>query len=127
MSKTTMRVVKKLVGKKSLSQALSLTAALAASTVFGASGTWVVREGVGTGGTNWATWEDTANWEGDVLPSGRDSTTSKATLQRAYIHSTDGITLPRISGSDYPVLKSDATVDFTFNNSGGLSAMWMQN
>ena len=126
MSKTTMRVVKKLVGKKCLSQALSLTAALAASTVFGASGTWVVRDGVGTGGTNWATWEDTANWEGGVLPSGQDSTTSKATLQRAYIHSTDGITLPRISrssGPDYPVLKSDAMVKFTFSNSGGLSAI----
>ena len=72
MSKTTMRVVKKLVGKKSLSQALSLTAALAASTVFGESGTWVVREGIGTGGTNWATWEDTANWEGGVLPSDQE-------------------------------------------------------
>ena len=117
--------VKKPSGLNRLSLVLSVTAALAASTVFGTSGTWKVREGVGTGGTNWATWEDPANWEGGTLPSGTVQATSKATLPTdpVYITSTNGITLPRISAAvwtrdSYSVIRSDFAFDVTYTGSG---------
>ena len=117
--------VKKPTGMDRLALVLSLTAALAASTVFGTSGTWKVREGVGTGGTNWATWEDPANWEGGTLPSGTVSADGKATLPTdpVYITSTNGITLPRISAAvwapaSYSVIRSDSIFNVTYTGSG---------
>ena len=119
------KAIKKPTGMDRLSLVLSLTAALASSTVFGTSGTWKVREGVGTGGTNWATWEDAANWEGGTLPSGTVSADGKATLPTdpVYINSTNGITLPRISAAvwtpdSYSVIRSDSAFDVTYTGSG---------
>lgn len=47
--------------------ALSVGWALAACAT---SGTWVKRDGVGTGGTDWTSWTNTENWVDGVLPSG---------------------------------------------------------
>ena len=119
-----MRIKK--IGEVRAVMAICLTAVFAASSALGDIGTWKVREGVGTGGTNWAVWEDSANWEGGVLPSGTERATSQAILpaQSVYINSTDGITLPQIavtnnvqSESQYPVLRSDATVVITYSDS----------
>ena len=108
-----------------LSLALSLTAALAASTVFAASGTWKLREGVGSGGTNWATWEDPDNWDGGSLPSGTVRSTDFASLPTTpvYINSTSGITLPAIiaevwSPDNYSVIRSDSAVTVTYTGDG---------
>ena len=118
------KVIKKPTGMSSLSLTLSLTAALAASTVFGTSGTWVVREGVGTSGTNWATWEDSANWEGGTLPSGTVQATSRAILPAApvYINTMNGITSPYIKAEawtpdSYSVIRSDSAVTVTYTGS----------
>ena len=86
-----------------------------ASSAYATSGTWQTREGVGTGGTNWATYEDPDNWAGGVVPDN-----GKATLPSSavYVNSTNGLALSAIHSSasavsSYSVIRSDKTVALT--------------
>ena len=61
----------------------------------GADGTWVAREGVGTGGTNWAEWSDTANWDGGTVASNNESTATLTPAAGKYIQLPSSLTYPK--------------------------------
>ena len=78
------------------------------------AGTWVKRAGVGTGGTDWTSWNDTANWDGGTVASGSGST-AVATLSAAtdqYIEIPSALSIYNITGVDgnSPVIRSDSVL-----------------
>ena len=83
----------------------------AAQTAFGADGTWVQREGVGTGGTNWADWFDVENWERGVV-AGDYGQAMLAGAMNQYINISSSVSVLNLNGSynGYAVLRSDETI-----------------
>ena len=94
--------------------ALSIAAAAALTVNADSGGTWVKRVGVGTGGTDWTSWNDTANWDGGTVASGSGSTAvaniSAAANQYIEIPSALSIyTLTGVSGNP-PVVSGDGVL-----------------
>ena len=95
--------------------AAALTAAMFAFSgfeAFATDGTWLAQPGVGTGGTNWAVWENPANWDGGIVA---DNGTATLPSSAVYVNSTNGVTLSMVTSgaatdSAYSVVRSDKTV-----------------
>ena len=72
-------------------------------TVFADDGTWLKRDGVGTGGTNWTEWSDAENWVDGVVAS-NTATTAEANAKlsaavQQYIRLPEGtMSLKSIAG-----------------------------
>ena len=84
-------------------------------TAFADDGTWVQREGVGTGVTNWADWSDPENWEGGVIPDGTTVIKAELPASQVYIRATQDVALVNFKSAgtkfeDYPVVLSDKTI-----------------
>ena len=81
----------------------------------GADGTWAARSGVGTGGTNWALWSDTENWDGGTVASGSDATATLTPAAGKYIQLPSSLSLKDIvqgTVASPVVLVGDGTYDF---------------
>ncbi len=80
--------------------ALCIAAVAALTANADSAGTWVKRAGVGTGGTDWTSWNDTANWDGGTVASGSGST-AVATLSAAtgqYIEIPSALSIYTLTG-----------------------------
>ncbi len=78
------------------------------------AGTWMKRSGVGTGGTDWTSWNDSDNWDGGTIASGSGST-SVASISAAtgqYIDIPSALSIYTITGADgdSPVIRSDSVL-----------------
>lgn len=109
--------------------------AVAAVCAHGAPGTWNVREGVGTGGTNWAVWEDPDNWSGGVIPSGYDGHTVFPSTA-VYVNATNDVSVQTLTSSAssraaYSVIRGDSTIGITYKSGAAttrnalISQMWL--
>ena len=81
----------------------------------GADGTWVARSGVGTGGTNWAEWNDEANWDGGTVASNSESTATLTPAAGKYIQLPSSLSLKNIvqgTAASPVVLVGDGTYSF---------------
>ena len=86
----------------------------------GANGTWVAREGVGTGGTNWAEWNDVDNWEGKTVASGTDAVATLTPAAGKYISLPSSLSLKYIengTASSPVVLVGDGSYDLNPSSS----------
>ena len=80
----------------------------------GADGIWKVREGVGTGGTDWTLWSDPANWEGGVV-AGADGNDCSANLKNAaaqYIRLPATLNVTNMGACGSSVFIGDGTYKF---------------
>ena len=80
--------------------------------------TWQKQSGAGTGGTDWTSWDDTANWSGGNVPaSASDSIADLTAASGQYIAlPSSALALKQINMSStpasFPVLRGDSTVTF---------------
>ena len=91
-----------MVHSSRLVTALCAFSYLAAS---GADGTWKAREGIGTGGTNLAVWNEVANWVDDTVASGSDAVATLTPAAGRYVKLPDSLSLKTIlnDAADAPV------------------------
>ena len=83
---------------------------LAGLKVFAADGTWVARQGVGTGGTDWTEWSDSANWSGGIVASNGNANLTAAAAQ--YIRLPDTLTVTNFGAAGSSVFVGDGTYTF---------------
>ena len=95
----------------------ALVILFAAQVAFADNGTWLAREGVGTGGTNWADWHDAGNWVDGIIPGEVCEADLKAADNR-YISITNPVSLVHAIGTSTsrPVLLSNVTNTFTMTD-----------
>ena len=101
-----------MVHSSRLVTALCAFSYLAAS---GADGTWKAREGIGTGGTNLAVWNEVANWVDDTVASGSDAVATLTPAAGRYVKLPDSLSLKTIlnDAADAPVvIIGDGSYDF---------------
>ena len=67
------------------SVAIAVAAGGLSFAVEAADGTWVARDGVGTGGTAWADWSDKANWANEIVPSDSADVADLSTPRACYV------------------------------------------
>ena len=87
----------------------------------GADGTWAARSGVGTGGTNWALWSDTDNWDGETVADGSDATATLTPAAGKYITLPASLSLKNIvqdTAASPVVLVGDGAYVFSPNATG---------
>ena len=87
----------------------------------GADGTWAARSGVGTGGTNWAIWSDTDNWDGETVADGSDATATLTPAAGKYITLPASLSLKNIvqdTAASPVVLVGDGAYVFNPNATG---------
>ena len=87
-----------------------LAVVLSGVSAFATNGTWVAREGVGTGGTNWTEWNDTDNWVDGIVASNSDSTATLTPAAGKYISLPDALSLKKLASetsSPAVVLRGD--------------------
>ena len=107
IAKTLKSVRRKLCGLVFCIAAVVASAASADST-----GTWVKRAGVGTGGTDWTSWNDTANWDGGIIASGSTAVATNSAATGQYIDIPSALSIYNIIGVDEnpPVIRSDSVL-----------------
>lgn len=79
------------------------------------SGTFLKRDGVGTGGTDWADWSDSANWVDGIVPGGDEAAAKLSEAAGRYLHLPSSLSLKSLSNanSDPVVLLGEGS--YTFN------------
>ena len=103
----------------------ALVILFAAQAAFAADGTWLKRDGVGTGGTDWTAWTDANNWTGGVVAAASTDYADLGAATNAYIALPDGtLELGRFMGQSAgrPVLCGDGTLALgkTLDNFGNV-------
>ena len=105
----------------------ALVILFAAQAVFAADGTWVRREGVGTGGTDWADWFDAENWQDGVV-AGDYGQAMLGGATNQYINISSSVSIDNLVGysKGYAVLRSDETIQIkTLEWSTGPRYVWL--
>ena len=96
---------------------VAAAAVLATTVAFGdADGTWTKRSGVGTGGTDWTSWNEPLNWVGGTIASGSANVAELAAASGQYIEIPEALNLQHNTMAStpavWPVLRSDSRVTF---------------
>ena len=94
---------------------VAAAAVLAMAVAFGdADGTWVKRTGVGTGGTDWTSWNEPQNWQDGTVAFGATGVAELGAAAGQYIELPDSFMLKHntmaTTPSPNPVLRSDSRV-----------------
>ena len=101
---------------KNVGICLGLILCSCAFSAFGESvdGTFLERDGVGTGGTNWALWSDTANWVDGIVPGGDSAVVDLSGAAGRYLMLPDSLTLKKLgnAGPDPVVIVGDGAYSF---------------
>ena len=99
----------------SITAKVAAAAVLATAVAFGdADGTWVKRTGVGTGGTDWTSWNEPQNWQDGTVAFGATGVAELGAAAGQYIELPDSFMLMHntmaTTPSPNPVLRSDSMV-----------------
>lgn len=101
---------------------IGLMLCVSAFAVFGesVSGTFLKREGVGTGGTNWAEWSDAANWVDGIVPGGDEAAAKLSEAAGRYLRLPSSLSLKSLSNanSDPVVLLGEGSYSFNPRSPG---------
>lgn len=85
-----------------------MLAVVAFNSAFAGNGVWIKREGVGSGGTDWANWNDEANWDQGVIATGADGYADLTGAAGQYVSLPDGdFAINRFWGAGDTVIRSN--------------------
>ncbi|MBO7206509.1 MAG: hypothetical protein J6W10_02730, partial [Kiritimatiellae bacterium] len=91
--------------------AACMMAVIAANSIFAGDGKWIKRDGVGTGGTNWANYSDTDNWVDGVVATGAEAYADLTAASGQYVLLPTGdFVINRFWGAGDTVIRGDGKV-----------------
>ena len=91
--------------------AACMMAVIAANSIFAGDGKWIKRDGVGTGGTNWAKWSDEDNWDQRVIATGAEAYADLTAASGQYVLLPTGdFVINRFWGAGDTVIRGDGKV-----------------